>query len=267
MSKKNKIVIYTAISNDYDVLNDPLELTPDADYVCFTDTFNQESNVWEFREFPNNKLDFVRKCRYVKILSHKLFSDYDYSLWIDGNIIIKKDLTPLIKKHIKNKNEKFITFKHPYRNCIYKEAKACVSQDKDDKLVISKQIDLYKSKGYPSDNSLVESRVILRKHNNEFVKKTMNDWWSEINTKSRRDQLSFNYVAWKNDFSYSYFKNYIKENKYFDLLGHNEKGLKKIKQIIRKYIFLNRNKSTFHNYVYKIFRLIWRNLKKVINNV
>ena len=28
----------------------------------------------------------------------------------------------------------------------------------------------------------------------------MEDWWKIVSTQSKRDQLSFNYVAWKNNF-------------------------------------------------------------------
>lgn len=264
---RNNIIIYTAISNDYDNLRDPLEITPNADYICFSDTGNQESDIWEIREFPNDNLDPVRKCRYVKALSHKVFLDYDYSVWIDGNILIKKDLTSLIKKYLIEQKENFVTFKHPTRNCIYREAESCKYQNKDDEFIINKQVNYYKKEDYPSNNGLLESRVILRKNHSDKLFKTMSDWWHEINNKSRRDQLSFNYVAWKNNFSYNYFENYIIKNSYFDLLGHNQKGFKKIRQVIREYIFLNRNKSKLNKYIYKNSKMIWRNLNKVLKNV
>ena len=51
-------------------------------------------------------------------------------------------------------------------------------------------------------NSL--SMQVLRKHNEPDVIKTMESHWNELKHNSRREQLSFNYVAWKNDFEFAY---------------------------------------------------------------
>ena len=37
----------------------------------------------------------------------------------------------------------------------------------------------------------------------QYVKELMDEWWNEVKSMSRRDQLSFNYVCWKKDFQYS----------------------------------------------------------------
>jgi hypothetical protein len=43
----------------------------------------------------------------------------------------------------------------------------------------------------------------------------MEDWWTEIKYGSRRDQLSFNYVAWKNNLKFNYIEGDSRDNKYF----------------------------------------------------
>jgi hypothetical protein len=42
----------------------------------------------------------------------------------------------------------------------------------------------------------METNIIIRK-GKEFVKRLMEEWWQEIKKNSHRDQLSINYVIWK----------------------------------------------------------------------
>jgi len=47
----------------------------------------------------------------------------------------------------------------------------------------------------------------------------MEDWWTEIKYGSRRDQLSFDYVAWKNEFEYRFLEGDSRKNKHFVQTG------------------------------------------------
>ena len=51
----------------------------------------------------------------------------------------------------------------------------------------------------------------------------MEDWWLEIKHNSRRDQLSFNYIAWKNNFNFKYLDGDSRKNKYFLQTGRHKK--------------------------------------------
>ena len=51
--------------------------------------------------------------------------------------------------------------------------------------------------GMPRNFGLNETNIIYRKHTAN-VKKLMDDWWFMIENYSKRDQLSFSYVLWKN---------------------------------------------------------------------
>lgn len=44
--------------------------------------------------------------------------------------------------------------------------------------------------------------MIFRKNKDEKLMKVMEDWWDEILNNGRRDQLSFCYVCWKNNFEF-----------------------------------------------------------------
>ena len=59
--------------------------------------------------------------------------------------------------------------------------------------------------------------MLVRKHNEIDVIEISEDWWEEVKSGSRRDQLSFNYVAWKNNFNIKYMDGDIRNNEYFVL--------------------------------------------------
>ena len=70
---------------------------------------------------------------------------------------------------------------------------------KDKSEAISKQIGLLRKENYPENHGLFETNIIFRKHKDAMIIKLMKDWWDMICNFSYRDQLSFNYVLWKNN--------------------------------------------------------------------
>lgn len=225
---KKDVILYTAITKGYDNLKMPATISDRCDYVCFTDDPSVRGmGLWEIRPFPNQELDQVRRCRQLKIMPHIFFPDYKYSIWLDGNIQITANIDELIEKHFDQPGPDFLSFKHPWRDCIYKEGQAVIDnrkgiEDSSGEGRVRKQLRKYKLEGMPEVNGLIESNVILRKHTPP-LKKVMNDWWTEVKTHSRRDQLSFNYVAWKNDFHYGLLEGCSRwnTNKYFEITNEH----------------------------------------------
>lgn len=225
---KKDVVVYTAITKGYDDLKMPYSVSDRCDYVCFTDDPSIDGNgLWDIRPFPNPELDQVRKCRQLKILPHVYFPEHKYSIWVDGNIKITADIDELIEKHFDQPGPGFLSFKHPWRDCIYDEAEAVIAnrkglEDSSGEKRVRDQMAKYEREGMPKNNGLIESNVILRKHTPE-VNWIMEQWWEEVKMHSRRDQLSFNYVAWKNHFNYGLLDGCSRwdTNKYFKITNEH----------------------------------------------
>ena len=199
--EKNKKVIYTCITGGYDNIIEPAKITEDFDYICFTDDKTLTSNFWEIRELPEEVKDLsvTKKQRYVKINAHKVLPEYELSIWVDGNVLVKGDLNKLIEKYVKGKeNISVFVPKHPKRDCIYAEANACISMKKDTAENIKPQIEKYRKEGFPEKYGLLQSNILIRKHLKEDCIRLMEDWFNVLKDGSHRDQLSFNYVCWKN---------------------------------------------------------------------
>ena len=69
----------------------------------------------------------------------------------------------------------------------------------------------YKKEDFPDNNGLVESCLIIRKHNEKEVIEQMVKWYDQIEKYSLRDQLSFNCISWKTGIKVKYIsKSFIK---------------------------------------------------------
>jgi hypothetical protein len=165
--------------------------------------------VYKNRQFE----DPIRDARMYKILPHKFLPGYDYTVWLDGSLIIKDPrIAELVSKALKDKE--MALFKHRERNCIYKELEVCIEQKRDDPEVMRAQIEKYRKEGYPENNGLGETGVLIRKKSNKVIKHN-EAWWNEIESHSKRDQLSFNYVLWKQGLETAQIEGNAEFNPYF----------------------------------------------------
>lgn len=196
----NDKVIYTCITGNYDILREPLIKSKGFDYICFTDQ-NFKSDLWEIRPLPAEVegLSNAKKQRWIKINAHKVLPEYQFSIWVDGNIEMNADLNRFFNEKINKKPFSFFVGIHPQRDCVYEEAKACIELKKDTKDNIDPQMDAYRKEGLPSHNGLPQTCMLFRYHNNSECIKLMESWWCEMEKWGHRDQLSFPYAQWKNN--------------------------------------------------------------------
>lgn len=192
------MVVYTAITGDYDSLKEPLFTGENLTYVCFTNNRNIKSNVWNIEYIDNKKLDNVHLARHIKLNPHLYFSDYEMSIWVDGKYQIMDDLRKYVTKYQKQSN--MLCFPHPQRACICDEVAACILWTNGNNKDMIIQVADYLRNNYPLNYGLYETGCIVRFHNDDFVKMLMNEWEQQIMGYSFRDQLSFPYVCWKNNF-------------------------------------------------------------------
>lgn len=226
-----KIAVYTSIFGGYDTLIDDQYQMPGVDYICFTDTIIQ-SDTWKIIKSVPIYNDPNRNAKKYKILPHRYLTEYDWSIWVDGNFRVISDIRPLCTTNVYQVYDHMQVFDK--RDCIYDEADAIlnfgninlnrspergIKNWKDNPALIVDQMARYINEGYPRHNGLVSNGVIIRNHKSLDVIKNMEDWWLEIKHNSKRDQLSFNYIAWKNNFNFTYLQGDLRNNEYFVNVG------------------------------------------------
>lgn len=196
--KNSKIVIYTAFTGGYDNLKDPEFIDENCDYICFTDNPDTKSDVWKIIPIESSNLDNNRIAKQFKVLPHKFFPEYKYSLWIDGTFKIVGSIREYIYEYLRNP---MLNVMHDDRDCVYDEFIISSSMSRYPTGVLEKQVKKYKNEGFPAHYGLPSAGVIFRQHHNPIIIKVMEDWWKEIIEFTNQDQISFSYVCWKNNFN------------------------------------------------------------------
>lgn len=193
--KNKKIAIYTCITGKYDILTDPEYVNDTCDYYVFSDN-PVYSTVWKRKNIPS-KLDMLsdtNKNRYIKLHPNDFFKGYDYTIYIDGNVVIKNDIIKYIV--LINKNVSIAGHFHSARDCAYDEAKMCLLVGRGSRTDIKLLIKKYKKEHFPRHYGLAECTLLFTIINDQS--KTIYDkWWSAfLDSKTNRDQLVLPYVLW-----------------------------------------------------------------------
>ena len=217
-------VVYSANFGSYDSFKDLVFIEKDVDYIYFTDNPKIKSDLWQVILLDSKLFDSREMARAFKHLPHFFLSQYNSSLWIDAQIIINKSSVNHIFSFLNNNND-FICFKHSRRNRVYQEAMACLRIGHESIYKIITQYISYRLEGFKDCEDLIESGVLARNHKKKNVSIFQEAWANEIFFKSIRDQLSFNYVASKTNFAYSFFAE--KMSDLFTLTSHDHYGVYK----------------------------------------
>ena len=142
-------VVYTSIFGDYDEKQE--QRVSGWDWKCF-----DETNSVKIYSDDN------RNAKKFKVLPHRYFGiDYEYSIFIDGNMKVVGNIDELIDKYLSDANVAFYSHNHntlDARNCPYDEARTILALGeknmkitpergilnyKDNPYLIKKQMDRY----------------------------------------------------------------------------------------------------------------------------
>lgn len=213
----NKICVYTCITGSYDDIKEFQNLKEkNIDYILFTNNKDIKSNFWKVVYIENEGLDNVRLNRKIKILGHELINNnYDYSIYMDGSVILRKPITEFIKDCLDFDKYDIIGFKHRERDCLYLEGKACLKHMKEKKEIILKELDFIKKNNYPEHNGLMENTIFARNLKSKKVMETCRLWFDMVMKYSSRDQLSFCFCAFQTKLKYKLLDMNVFDNKYF----------------------------------------------------
>lgn len=212
------VVVFTTLFGNIDNLH-PQPKVRNVEYHAYVDNKNVNPNGWQLflpRWFEKSQR---RSARKHKVLSHQLYPRNEITLYIDANIQLKTDPNELLQFLTCD----LCTHRHNQRDCVYDEYKACLYWGKDKPEVMQQQINTYRRENYPDHNGLIESNVLLRR-NSRSIKNLNEAWWQEIENGSLRDQLSFNVVAHRHNFTYCLFPNTVHNSPFFTILPHGTKS-------------------------------------------
>lgn len=249
-----KIVLYACTDLAYDQIFSPVVATPGVEHVLFADRRPRFVRGWQWRPKPPQVagLGSAMANRYVKFFPHEIFPDADVSIYVDANTLILSDLRPLIAEFLDSGADLGL-FIHKQRHDVFEELEFCRSVGKisaEDYATGQRQLAHYAAEGLPRVHRLTENGILLRRHGAPDLAEAMALWWRQLETFTRRDQLSLPYVLLKSGVKTKIFDwNYKFENPYFTRYLHSRGRMKNL------YVLM-RNKRHFGRANYYLFGAI-----------
>lgn len=199
-----KRVVYTCLFGRYERLSEQtVAKQSDIPFVCFTDQTDLVSKTWSIKNVRLLGIDSARESRRPKILPHIFLPEFDESLYIDNSRVLKMAPSKIFETYLPSDAPNFVCFRHPSRACVYEEAEEIIRGDIDLEVRVREQMDHYRANGYPADAGLIVGTFILRRHHEIDVRATCELWFSHVLRYSKRDQLSFNYNAWRTGLAFT----------------------------------------------------------------
>lgn len=190
----NRLLIYTSITGGYDSLQQPYLPAEGIDFICYVSRGMKHSEyegAWKIEEIPYDWGDMTLLARSQKMNPHTVLPEgYEYSLWIDGNIRIKDDSLYLVCRELMEKDVKFAGIAHPVRDCVYQEAVQILRDRRESLWTLLRAVTFLRRHHHPEHAGLMESNIMLRKHNDPVVVEFDLWWWECFLKFPRRDQLT-----------------------------------------------------------------------------
>lgn len=208
----NHKVVYKMIPNYFDNNIDFIKnyINYDYDYIIYTENLISYlynlNQIWQYYPLPEKlkKEDNDIKNQIILKVNPNLYlpSQYNYSIYIKSNIIIKYDIN-FFKNELNKKFGNFNLYlsKNQKYNCIYDIIRIICLKRKEKIITLIPQIEKYINDNFPHNYGLYKTNILIRNHKNQNIIKLMNNWEKNIFNGSLRDELSLPYVIWKNNFS------------------------------------------------------------------
>ena len=208
----------------YDEIMQPQVVDDQFDYILFSNDIKEDRvGVWQVRSIAYTNPDNTRICRYVKTHPEDLLPEYEFSVWIDSNVVITSSKVYERAIELYHVGAVIASINHLGRDCIYDEAFEVMCHRLELERIVVDWCNRLRKEGYPKHKGLYETGIMFRKHNTTLVREANVMWWNCIEKYSKRDQLSFNYVLWKLNLNCEYFLEKslnARNSKYFQLVDH-----------------------------------------------
>lgn len=261
MTLGNKLVIYTALFGDYDLLQEPKGNYEGCDFICFTDQYHISSEYWTFVYVESDQLTSSMLNRKYKILPHLFLSGYSMCLYIDANIKLVSNPIVFVAEMLK-----FNVIAAPchfLRDCVYDEAIECMNVGKISALDYEQFVSECVKLEYPKHHGLTENNILLRRHMADDCIRLMNKWWALLLLGPQRDQLMLPLAAWleKVDVMEIHISSRVKNDFFRYFLHKKDKGYGVFNKIV-SFLHGHQKYGSFYPILYRLYAFLF-SMKKL----
>lgn len=200
-TRPQRFAVYTCLFGYSEGFNDLVyERDENIDFICFTDMPELQSDFWRIEHVDRDGLDPARAAKQRKILSHRFLAEYAASLYVDNTVRLKMPPGEIFRRYLNQSRSPLVCFRHPWRHCVYDEAREVLELGFDKPELVNAQLSHYRELGYPENNGLWKGAFLLRRHHDRRLVRVMETWFDLVRTYSQRDQISFPVAAWLHKF-------------------------------------------------------------------
>ncbi|TYG83938.1 hypothetical protein ES288_D01G208800v1 [Gossypium darwinii] len=211
--EKCRFVVASGTFDGYDVPHQPSNISIRSKKLfCFlmnvTVRKDRDERMWVgiWRLIPLKHLPYDeprRKGKVPKILTHRLFPEAQYSIWIDGKMELIVDPLLILERYLWHDKLTYAIAQHKHHRSIYEEADANKRRKRYAKLLIDLLMNIYYYEGMEpwslkknTISDVPEGAIIIREHT--ALSNLFNClWFNEVNLFTPRDQLSFGYIVYR----------------------------------------------------------------------
>ena len=186
--------IYTCTVAGYDTIVSPVVATPGCDHLMFSDRRQPLTPGWRFRPLPEDARTMPgnEANRYCKMFHDRILPDHDYSIYLDGNILIISDLSPLIEEFLVSDCDiALFDYRRPGWSVLddMNLALSAGRIHKDRRGAFDAQMRDYAERRW-LELPVTENAVIFRRHGRPALDRLMSEWWAETSRYTMRDQFT-----------------------------------------------------------------------------
>jgi hypothetical protein len=191
--------VYTALTGDYEQLNDSLPLKfPNTRFICLTNNDRLTSKNWDIHKVTSS-LTNLELSRHMKMFPDAYLGQDVETLYIDNTVELKHDPRALYEIMIGSKQIGFI--RHSFHHSMEEELKSILANIKVEVSPIISHVQFLGRK----DISFLEKHpiwggIIARKKSSDEIVKFQEDWWELFCHNPQRDQLSLALSSSRFDF-------------------------------------------------------------------
>ncbi len=184
------VAIYTCDVGGVDWPHRPQARTPGARLVRFADAPARRSAPWEHAPLPAmpGGLSPRLRSRYPKILPHRVLPEAEINVWVDGNVVILADLTPLIDA-FRRSGADMALFAHPSGRTVSAEIDAARERGLVGGDGAAEALRRRYAAAGVLDTPVTENAILFRRAGSLALEAAMERWWAELTEQTERDQI------------------------------------------------------------------------------
>jgi hypothetical protein len=200
--ERGRTVVYTAQFGGYDQVMPALTVTPGVDHLVLSDRRFRVPAPWSVRvvEIPEHVRTDRLRNRYCKLHATRLLPDYALSAYVDTQLQIVEDLSPLLDGFAASGRPVGL-MPHPHSRNVDHEVERSVRTGRISTTEHAERWEEQRRRqraaGFLDDQGVFIAWIVLRDHRSAAVVALEDAWWAELEQGVTRDQVALPFALWR----------------------------------------------------------------------